>query len=337
VSIIATGFGLVSPVGHSAAATCAAVRAGISNFVELESMMDREGESVVASVLKPTPLHEEPFGPALQAAREAISACGMSLHSERVVISILGPEDSKEDTRLLREPDVELLARALGLGASEAVFYRDGNAGGFRAMCDVQRRLERNPKSVELVLGIDSLVGLRKLAYLERRNRLKGRDFPRGLIPGEACACVVFQETANALMQPGQGYMRLVSAQTTTETAVIGSDSPCLAEGLTGAIQAALDRAGWTAADVGQVYCDLNGEAYRAHEWMLALCRCLDNPHVAHPADCVADVGAAFGPLLLCQAAMALRRGYARGDRAIAFCSSDGGLRACVCLDLVRA
>lgn len=335
MTILATGLGLVSPLGPGLAATCAAIRAGISSFTELESMVDRHGEPVIASVLKPTPLIEAPLGPALAACREAIVNSGMSLRSEHVTVSVLSRNESRD--RLLKEADVERLARALDLDRWEAVFYPHGNAAGFRAMQDAMARIERNAKSVELILGADSLVGLPTLAYLEKGDRLKGSSFPRGLIPGEACACVVLQESATAQLPQGQPCLRLVSAHTTVETAVVGGDSPCVAEGLTAAIHGALDRAGWSGSDVGQVYCDLNGESYRAHEWMLTLCRCFEDPDVAHPADCVADVGSAFGPLLVCQAATAMRRGYARADRAVAFCSSDAGLRGCICVELGHA
>jgi 3-oxoacyl-[acyl-carrier-protein] synthase-1 len=337
VSVVATGFGVVSPLGHSAAATCAAIRAGISNFVELESMVDRAGDPVIASVLTPRPLGDEPLGPVLAACREAISDCRMTPRSGPGTISILTGDDSKPRPHVFKEADAERLARALDLNDFDVVFYRHGHAAAFHAINDVGARLERNPASFEIVVGADSLVGLPTLAYLERSHRLKGGGFPRGLIPGEACACVIFQESAHSPVRSRQPRLRLVSAYTSTEPAPVGSDAPCLGDGLTAAIQGAMDRARWTPDDVGQVYCDLNGESYRAHEWMLALCRCLADPDVVHPADCIADVGAAFGPLLLCLAATAMQRGYARGPRAIAFCSSDAGLRGCACVELSEA
>src|SRR5262245_12539741 len=49
---IVTGLGIVSPVGYSAQPTCAALRAGISQFTELEDIVDRHGELIVVSKIQ---------------------------------------------------------------------------------------------------------------------------------------------------------------------------------------------------------------------------------------------------------------------------------------------
>jgi len=93
---------------------------------------------------------------------------------------------------------------------------------------------------------------------------------------------------------------------------------------------------GWQGNEVGQVFCDLNGEEYRAHEWMLALCRLLEVGEITHPADCLGDVGAAFAPVLIGLAALALARDHEVG-RALVACSSDFGARGSVCLQASQA
>src|SRR5262249_14094086 len=116
------------------------------------------------------------------------------------------------------------------------------------------------------------------------------------------------------------------------EPSPVGADSPCLGEGLTDAMQGALSTAGWTPADVKRVYADLNGEEYRAHEWVLARCRTLSEVEVIHPADCIGDVGAASAPLLIGLASLTMHRGRAGVQKALVFCSSDFGTRGCACL-----
>jgi len=104
--------------------------------------------------------------------------------------------------------------------------------------------------------------------------------------------------------------MRLVSAHTTVEPRCRKRIHHVSLMDY-GAIQGAMDRAGWTTADVGQVYCDLNGEAYRAHEWMLALCRCIDDAKRINPAETVWPMRpAAFGPLLSVRPQRRCSRGY---------------------------
>jgi 3-oxoacyl-[acyl-carrier-protein] synthase-1 len=50
--------------------------------------------------------------------------------------------------------------------------------------------------------------------------------------------------------------------------------------------------------------------------------------HLLHPADCLGDVGAATGGVLLGLAARAFERGYALASRALLFVASDDGARA---------
>ena len=139
-----------------------------------------------------------------------------------------------------------------------------------------------------------------------------------------------------ARLHPSKIYCHVVGIGVATESITVhNEDEPCLGEGLTKAIYAGLEQSGWHKEEVTQVYCDMNGETYRAHEWMLALCRTLDDPKVTHPADCIGDVGAASAPLLIGMAAVALQRGYAKADKIFVFCSSDFGMRGSVCLSTV--
>jgi 3-oxoacyl-[acyl-carrier-protein] synthase-1 len=83
-------------------------------------------------------------------------------------------------------------------------------------------------------------------------------------------------------------------------------------------------------ADV--VLCDLNGESYRATEWSYAMARTFRDgqavPPLVHPADCLGDVGAATGGVLLALAAAAMKKGLAPWKTALVWCSSDNGERA---------
>jgi uncharacterized protein (TIGR02270 family) len=79
----------------------------------------------------------------------------------------------------------------------------------------------------------------------------------------------------------------------------------------------------------------MNGESYRAREWGFTELRVLRNPHprleVFHPADCLGDVGAASGTLLIGLAAMALSENPSRHNFLV-FASSESGERGAVIL-----
>ena len=85
---------------------------------------------------------------------------------------------------------------------------------------------------------------------------------------------------------------------------------------------------------VTDVYCDMNGEPYRADEYGFACLRTKDGlaapSEFVAPADCWGDVGAASGPLYLALSAIAGIKGYARGNLSLAWASSENGERAAV-------
>ena len=266
--------------------------------------------------------------------REAMLQISPTRISRRNIrFSLLQSEEIRPGGPLLLEQDIREIADEFGLSSVSVQSYPHGNAAGMNAIWDGQRQLEEDPNSLQIILGLDSLLQLQTLAYLEKANRLKSASCKRGLIPGEACACVILENSAVFPKMRDQEYCTLVNTYSTEENAPMASDEPCLGQGLTDAIFGALEAVNWSSDAIIQVYCDLNGEVYRAHEWMLAHCRTLNDPIVSHPADCIGDIGAAFCPLLICWAAIAFERGYAKSDNALIFCSSDGGLRGAICLE----
>ena len=80
------------------------------------------------------------------------------------------------------------------------------------------------------------------------------------------------------------------------------------------------------------MYCDLNGEPYRADEFGFAALRTKESFESASdfvaPADCWGDVAAAGGPLHAMLAVAAASKGYAKGELAFAWASSEPGERA---------
>jgi 3-oxoacyl-[acyl-carrier-protein] synthase I len=334
-SLVVTGVGMVSSVGYTAPQTCAALRAGVGRFTELQGIIDANGDPVIAAVLPEVP-------------PDSTVAEGLTIHAWHAVVEALDGARLRSGSTLLvafvtaeadrpgNRLDLDWLKAAIQRrwGRDHPIrhgVYPGGHAGAAVAITDLSRRLARQKGSVAVIVSADALTAMPTLAHLERAGRLKSPSRPRGVIAGEAAVALVI-ETVDGMGHDSDACCAIAGIGMGREPVPVGRDEPCLAEGLTTALTSALESAGWQPEDVGLVYCDLNGEEYRAHEWMLATCRCLSDQSVVHPADCIGDVGAASLPLLIGIAGMALRRRYASAARALAWASSDSGARGAVCL-----
>lgn len=332
-SVIVTGVGMVTAVGLSAAQTCAALRGGIARFAESTKLVDRFGEPVIAA--NPPGVGQDPVTRSVDLTMRACRQALAGLASEHVDQGHLDIYMLHSDS--LEQPDAAPIKNAICTllpHTTEVSFAQVplGNAAGIAAVQEATDRLSEDPRRVEVILGYDNLTAESTLARLDRDHRLKTSSCPRGVIPGEAAACVVLESSAFAIERSRDAYASIMAAATAQEEFPIGSNLPCLGIGLTTAIDACLKGAGWESEMVGGVYCDLNGEEYRAHEWMLALTRNALSARPTHPADSIGDIGASFSPLLIGSASVALRRGYAGTDKVLIFCSSEHGLRGAICL-----
>lgn len=211
---------------------------------------------------------------------------------------------------------------------------RRGHAGGAFALEAAIRRLDGHPEQPCLIAGADSYCDPDTLEWLERTEQMHGagpRNNAWGFLPGEgAGALLVAARPRGRAAAPGP---RLLAIGVGQETRLIRTGEVCIGAGLTTAFREAL--AG-VAADqrVSDVYCDLNGDPYRADEFAFAVTRTRERFVAASdfvaPADCWGDVGAASVPLAVILACAAAARGYARGAHALVWASSDGGERGAV-------
>jgi len=172
-----------------------------------------------------------------------------------------------------------------------------------------------------------------RLARLEEEYRLRTTYNPHGLIPGEGAAFVVIEAESSDRSQ--HAWARIGSVGIGMESNPITSDAPCLSEGLSTAIREATQDYCEPQRSILGVLCDLNGEPYRANEWSLARSRTLRWASVIdlwHPAECLGDVGAATGGVLLAVGATALQKGYSAGPELLLWAGSDSGTRCSVFL-----
>lgn len=339
--------GLVTGVGLSAPAACAAMRCGLTGFVETRFMFD--GEWLFGC---PAPLAEPWRGreKLLQMAALAIREC---LHDAPRVpvrqVPLLVCLAEEERPGRLAGLDASFLAdlqARLGFAWHPAsAVIAGGRVGGVQALARA-RELLAGGCPLCLVVGTDSLlVGATLTAYHERR-RLLTADNSDGFIPGEAAGALLVGPDADLEAVPpaggtagetaAPGRLLVAGIGFGREPAPIESGEPLRAEGLTQAIRAALADGGIGYERLDYRLGDMSGAQYQFKEAALAMSRTLRVRKPAfdlwHPADSVGEVGAAAAPVALALAEAAARKGFAPGPGALYHCGNDDGARAALAL-----
>jgi 3-oxoacyl-[acyl-carrier-protein] synthase-1 len=340
-----TGIGLRTPLGLHAAQSAASIRAGLSAFREWPHFGSQIGEDggIVAAYLTPdmgdVPWMEKALDLLQPALREALWSSQLwDLPQRQAAVRgfIAAPYPDREGATA---EEFQENAAALGEDwfGDESEIKTDvialEQAAGMVAIARAVDLLAAENAEVCVVGGVDSLLESTFLEALFAAGRLKAGDRPSGLIPGEAAAVVVLEDE-------GSARRRKVKPLCIIETVALERDAPyqpeapIKADGLTRAIRSVLEHT--RVSEVRRVLTDLNGERWRFQEWATAETRCLDGlPHgwqLWHPADCVGDTGAAFGPLAVALATRAFARGYDGRGKVLITASSERGERAAMSL-----
>ena len=333
--------GASTPLGRNAVSTAAAVRAGISAFAEHPYMVDKAGEPMrIARVpwldleLTGSERFEAMLIPAIDQAVESLHGVG----ELRTAIALALPE-----ARPGTEPDLssKLLAalrtRYEGVLSAFAAFP-NGHAAGLLALDAACARLSRGALDACVVAGVDSYLAPDTLDWLEESDQFHGAgplNNAWGFIPGEGAGAllVVRDDVVERFGIPV--LAQILSVGTAMECKRIKTETVCIGEGLTAAFRQALQvlPAGEKITDV---YCDMNGEPYRADEYGFACLRTKEYFESASdfiaPADCWGDVSAASAPLYIALALIAGSKHYANGATACIWASSEGGHRGAAVL-----
>jgi 3-oxoacyl-[acyl-carrier-protein] synthase I len=329
------GAGMITGVGLTAPAACAAMRAGISGFRETR-FMARGGEWVVGA---PVPL-PTPWRGRTRLARLAASVvqeCLASVPGTRptavpLLLCVAEPDRPGRpdglDADLLRE--VQALAGVQFHPLSQTIAR--GRVGGAAAV-DLARRLIRDDgRPACLVAGVDSYLVGATVVEFDRRYRLLTDRNSDGFIPGEAAAAVLVGPAAD----PPRPEFQCLAIGFGREPAPVESGEPLRADGLVAAYRTLGTDGGVSLDDADYRYTDCNGEQYYFKDDRLAYARTVRKlkarfDHL-HPADSVGEIGAAVGPCVLALALAAARGGYAPGDGVVCHFGNDDGDRAAMLL-----
>ena len=341
--VLVVGLGATTPIGRTVWASAAAVRAGVSGFAQHAFMVDALGAPMRVA---PFPWLDEGrdvvdrIGDGLVAAiREALAPLGMS--TKRLPIALFVNLPSRRPA--LPSDLANRIGKRLHVDLA-GVFERLsvemlGHAGGFTALQSAQQIIAAAPQTLCLVAGADSYLDPDMLEWLESTDQMHGageRNNAWGFVPGEGSGALMLSAPNTAKRLGLELFGRVTGVGLGQETELIGTGSVCLGLGLTEAVRGAF--AGLSAGEqVTDVYCDMNGEPYRADEFAFLVTRVRERFVTASefvaPADCWGDVGAASAPLLVALACVAGAKRYSKGKSTLVWGSSVNGERGAAMIE----
>jgi 3-oxoacyl-[acyl-carrier-protein] synthase I len=334
VAIVSSG--LVTSVGLSAPAACAAIRAGITNHTETR-FMGSDGEWIMGAQVpleKPWRGRTKLVKMAAMAIQEALAPLD-DIQPESLPLILCVAEHERPgrleglDNALFGELETELGMRFHSVASA---VIPQGRASVPLALAQARKLMADQLMLRVLIVATDSLlVGPTLAAFGERERLLTARN-SNGFIPGEGAGAML----VSAVWNKTEPQLLCVGVGRGSERAHVNSDDPLRADGLTDAIKNALADAGCGMGDLDFRITDNSGEQYYFKEAALALSRTLrvrkEEFDIWHPADCIGEVGAAIGPVILAKALAACQKVYTRGRNILVHAGNDAGRRAAAIL-----
>lgn len=323
--------GLVTSVGLTAPAACAAIRAGVTNPTETR-FFDAAGQVIMAHQV-PLPQPWRGRTKLAKMAALAIEECLVAIAREdwpRIPLILCVAE--RERPGRLEGLDDELFSDVQGelrtQFAPESLVVPHGRVSVGTALKHARELLGSGRIPLVLVAATDSLLNWPTLKAYESSERLLTADNSNGFMPGEGAGAVLVGPAGQS------GQLTLTGIGFAMEPATIESEQPLRGEGLTRAIQNSVLDAGCELDDIDFRISDVAGEQYYFKEAALALGRALKRRREVfdmwHPAECIGETGAVAGLACLAVAVTANRKRYAPGPSVLVHASGDYGQRAAI-------
>lgn len=206
-----------------------------------------------------------------------------------------------------------------------------GRAAGIEGLVLARHLLIRQKADYVMIGGTDSHADTPRLRRLEQAGRLLTSGSKDGFAPGEGAGFLLLTCDPNKAITKDRHVVKLCEPGIGHEPGHLGSDVPCLGEGLDQTFKQALR--GYAGPGIGAVYSSMNGERHWAKEHGVAMIRNVTvmGPNVRHehPAEGLGDLGAATAPVLIALAADDLLAQPGHAAHLVYACA-DGPLRAAV-------
>lgn len=329
LSVISTG--IVSAVGLSAPAACAAIRAKLTNPSQTH-FRNTAGDWIMShAVPMPQPWRgiEKLAQMAAYVAGECLADVPKDDWSNIAVLLCTAEVSRPGRPQNLDETLYAAFCRSLDDAQfASAAFIPRGRVSVGVALMKARQLLYETRTAAVLIIGVDSLLTASTLTALDQQDRLLSEENPNGFIPGEGAAglLVTRHEGNSQFVIEGLGFGM--------EQSHIDSEAPLRAEGLATAIKAALAEAGREMFDIDYRMADLSGEHYYFKEAGLVLARVLhkrkEDMDLWHPAECIGEAGSVIGPAMIAVASTAARKAYAPGPNVLIHAANDAGERIAI-------
>lgn len=324
------GSGLVTSVGFSTQASCAAIRAKLSNPSETR-FRDSAGDWIMSHTVElDRPLRglAKLIQMAAMTAEEALGAVSRDLWPQIPVLLCLAERERQGRVQGLDDEVLTGVCALLGdvRFADDSHAIPQGRVSIGVALLRARQLLYQSKVPAVLILAADSLLCWQTLHSFDQAGRLLNERNSNGFVPGEAASAVLLARSATGphLSIDGLGFA--------TERVNVDTEAPLRADGLTQAITLALADASRQMHEMDCRLTDISGEQYYFKEAALGVQRTLKQRKqefdLWHPAESVGEVGSAVGPLLLTVAAEAGRGAYAPGPAMLVHVANDAGQRA---------
>ncbi|MEN8178386.1 MAG: hypothetical protein ABFS39_07145 [Pseudomonadota bacterium] len=328
--------GMVTGVGLTSAVSCAAIRCAIDNFQETR-FMDKGGEWIMGCEV---PLEEPWRGKTklikmLSTALFELFEKHPKLNTEEVPLLLCLSEHDRPG-RVIDDDNTFFISL---LDEMEIEFHEksrviaQGRVSVSVALARARELIYKKTVPQVIIAGVDGLLVGSGLSVYEDRERLLTSQNSNGFIPGEAAAAILVSRPVT----DGEPHLICNGLGFGVEPSTIDSDLPFRADGFVQAIQEVTADAGCSLGDVDFQIASVSGEQYWFKEASLSVLRTLrerkEEFDIWHPADCIGEVGAAIGPVMLSVALTAAKKGYAPGKNVICYLSNDDGKRAATILN----
>jgi 3-oxoacyl-[acyl-carrier-protein] synthase-1 len=344
MALAISSLGMISSVGHDVVTACASIRAGITRpALTLAEVLDEEGmegsfvyghpvsgitdgfQGVgVLARLGCRALEDLlSFGNLRDQLPEFWTKTGLLVCLSRAKGDEMDVLDALVEQSL---PKALLGGTGLPILPGNIRLFFEGNASVAYACDWATKNISDGSLKRCIVLGIDSLVDRSTISQLSEDLRLRTPDSPTGMIPGEAAAAVLLEETAVANSRGAPGQLQLGRVHVGFERNHFLTRDPVFGRATATAILSVIPQGRL----VREIIADLNGETRRSMDWGHSATLVLDQlgyfpEELLLPAESIGDTGAASGTVGLCVAARAMSRGYLIGDDVIISSMSDSG------------
>ena len=342
-AVVIVAMGATTALGRDAWASAAAVRAGISGFSQHPCMIDTAGEPMRAAIVPWLDIElggadrlEALLFPAIDEALAPLATLRGPPPRLAITLGLSSPRPGVAED--LPQDMVARINRRYARQIGSAAPFAAGHAAGLLGLQAACAKLAQGSLDACVVAGVDSWIDAEALEWLEANDQLHGAgplNNAWGFIPGEGAAALLLMRAPVAQAAGWPALAVVLGTGSAMEPKRIKTQTVCIGEGLTQAFRTAL-AALPASAVVSDVYCDMNGEPYRADEFGFTALRTKESFASASdfvaPADCWGDVAAAGGMLHLVLACAAGQKGYANGPLALAWASGEMGERAAALL-----